>query len=160
MNTKMLAGIAVLALIVGYSIVALGGHHAAPTKTNASTTYVQAQGAQASNQTNTNYSEVLFANTAYAPYSYVAYPGPPSQQAQAALAGFNLTSTALQNGSTEIKIMLVGTNLSRSLTLKPNYKLYIIEINFADDGYSYDSSLDDDRFVVVDPNGYMVDWVG
>ena len=71
------------------------------------------------------------------------------------MAGFNLTAMVLQNSSTEIKLTLISTNQYQNIVLKPNYKLYIIETTFGDDGYSFDSSLGDDGFVVVDANGYV-----
>ncbi len=152
MNTKIVAGILVLVLIAGAAIFALSNHQ------GNSGTLINSQNSQkstAQNQTNTNSSKVLFASTQYAPYSYQIYPSPISQQAQSALAGFNITSTALQNSSTEVKLSLSGTNQYQTLILKPNYKLYIIETTFGDDGYRFDSSLGDDGFVVVDPNGYV-----
>jgi hypothetical protein len=83
------------------------------------------------------------------------YPGPISQQAQAALAGFNLTASTLRNSSTEVNVALVGTSQYQSIVLKPGYKLYIVETTFGDDGFRFDSSLSDDGFVVVDSNGYV-----
>ena len=51
--------------------------------------------------------------------------------------------------------MLEGSGQSQSITLKPNYKLYIIETTFGDDGFHFDSSLGDDGFVIVNQNGYI-----
>ena len=67
----------------------------------------------------------------------------------------NITTTMLQNSSTEIKLSLIGTDQYQSLILKPSYKLYIIETTFGDDGYHFDSSLGDDGFVIVDSGGYI-----
>ena len=152
MKIKVLFGIIVLALIIGIGAFALSSRHGtsgALMNTPSNRTY------NASNQVNANSSKILFENTQYAPYSYLIYPGPISQQAHAALAGFNITTTTLQNSSTEIKLSLIGTGQYQSLILKPNYKLYIIETTFGDDGYRFDSSLGDDGFVIVDSDGYI-----
>jgi hypothetical protein len=153
MNIKILFGIIVLAIIMGVGALALSSHHGTSGALINTT----------SNQTNsalstvsTNSSKILFSTTQYAQYSYLVYPGQISQQAQAALTGFNMTATMLQNSSTEVRLALIGTSQYKSLILKPNYELYIIEIAFGDDGYHFDSSLGDDGFVVVDPNGYVV----
>lgn len=155
MGRKILVGVIVLALIAGVGIVAFSGHHGNSSTLISTAGNTQAAGASTANQTTTNTSKVLFAGTQYYPYSYLIYPGPVSQQAQSALAGFNLISTTLQNSTAKITLTLVGSGQSQSIMLKPNYKLYIIETTFGDDGYHFDSSLGDDGFVVVDPNGYV-----
>lgn len=152
MNIKLIGGILIIALIAGVAALALIGH---PGTSGTLINSQNAQQAAPSNQTNTNSSKVLFANTQYASYSYQIYPGPVSQQAQSALAGFNITSTQLQNSSSEVKLSLIGTSQGQTLIIKPGYKLYIIETTFGDDGYHFDSSLGDDGFVLVDPNGYV-----
>ncbi len=153
MDIKSLSGIIVLAVIIVTGVLAFSNHHGTSGALINSSGNTQTNSAAT---TPANSSKVLFANTQYASYSYVVYPGPISQQAQSALAGFNLTSSQLQNSSTEIKISLIGSGQSQTLVLKPNYKLYIIETTFGDDGYHFDSSLGDDGFVVADPNGYVV----
>lgn len=152
MKIKTLLGIIVLALIIGIGALAFSSRHGtsgALINTPSNRTY------NAPNPANANSSKILLANTQYAPYSYLIYPGPISQQAHAALAGFNITTTMLQNSSTEIKLSLIGTDQYQSLILKPSYKLYIIETTFGDDGYHFDSSLGDDGFVIVDSGGYI-----
>ncbi len=141
-SVKILAAVAIFLIIVAIAAVSLGNNGKNATQTNVT-------------QTSTNSSKILFSSTQYFSYSYVIYPGPVSQQAQSALAGFNLTSTKLQNGTADVKISLIGTNQNQSLVLQPNYKLYIIETTFGDDGFRFDSALSDDGFVVVDPNGYI-----
>lgn len=154
MNTKFLLGTGVLAVIAALIVVSLYTGHAA---SNSAGTSAGPQAPQTSTVGQTgNNSKILFANTQYAPYSYLAYPGQPSQQAKLALSGFNLTANQLLNGSAKISITIVGTTQSQSLLLMPNYKLYVIETTFGDDSLNFDSSYGDDGFVVVDPNGYIV----
>lgn len=157
MDAKKLGAAIILVLILAAAAVAFSLHKGTSTRLINSSTVgrIASQTGTPTNQTGTNSSKVLFSSTPYSQYSYVVYPGPISSQAQAALTGFNLTSTPLQNSSTDIRLALIGTNQYQTLTLKPNYKLYIIETTFGDDGYHFDSSLGDDGFVVVDPKGYV-----
>lgn len=145
MNTKILAAVITLSILVlvAIGIFAFNGHHT----TQATTTY--------NNNLTSNSSKTLFSSTQYFPYSYQIYPGPTSQQAQLALSGFNITSAIQQNSSAKITLTLLGTSQSQSIILKPNYKLYIVETTFGDDGFHYDSSLGDDGFIMVDSNGYI-----
>lgn len=155
MNVRALAVVAVMIVVIGVGVVALSGRHSNPTPQANATTYNNNQNrTTAANQT-VNSSKTLFSRTQYYPYSYVIYPGPISQQAQSALAGFNLTSTVLQNKTTKVTLGIIGTSQFQSMMLKPGYKLYIIETSFGDDAYHFDSSLGDDGFVLVDPNGYI-----
>ena len=156
MKIKLLAGVIVAVLIAVGGVALLGTHRGipnAPISTSIGSS--QVVGTPAAGQPGPNSSKTLFASTQYAPYAYVVYPNPISQQAQAALAGFNLTTATLQNGSVGVTLTITGTNQHQSLTLKPNYRLYIIETTFGDDGFHFDSSFGDDGFVVVDQNGYL-----
>lgn len=99
---------------------------------------------------------LLFSNQPYASYSYLIYPGTPSSQAQAALSGFTISTTQLQNGSAMITLVLVSTGSNSTVILKPGYRLYFIETSFGDDSFGGESSLGDDGYVTVDPNGYVV----
>ena len=152
MDIKVLIGVVMIIVIVAVGIAVFGGHNAAPGKQTSSTVYNSGSGNQT---TSTNSSKILLSNTQYFPYAYQVYPGPTSPQAQAALAGFNLSSTTLQNGTTKVTVTLVGTSQYQSFMLRPDYKLYIIETSMGDDNFHFDSSLGDDGFVAVDPNGYV-----
>ena len=159
MDKKISAGAVALAAIIAAAVFAFSGSHVASgSSINASGSPASSQHAQSapSGQAAPSSSGTPFSSTPYAPYSYVVYPGPVSQQAQAALDGFNLTATTLQNSSVRIAIALLGSGQSQSLTIQPGYKLYVIEATFGDDGYHFDSSLGDDGFVIVDSKGYVV----
>ncbi len=155
MNSKILAAIAAVAIVAVAVALAFGLHgntYASPI--NATRTSPVSASPQPHSQANS--SRVLFSGTQYAQYSYLIYPGPPSQQAQAALSGFSLNESASANGIENLTITLIGTGQSRSLLALPGYKLYMIETTFGDDGFHFDSSLGDDGFVMVDGNGYIV----
>lgn len=98
---------------------------------------------------------LLFSNQPYAPYSYLIYPGTPSSPAQAALSGFSISTTQLQNGSAMITLALVSIGGNQTVILKPGFKLYFVETSFGDDSFGGESSLGDDGYVTVDPNGYV-----
>lgn len=61
----------------------------------------------------------------------------------------------MQNGTTEVTLAIAGNNQHQYIILKPDYKLYVVETTFGDDGFNFDSSFGDDGFVVVDPSGYV-----
>lgn len=151
MDVKILAGAIILVIIIAVGIVAFSGRHTVSTLQTSTTTY---NAAGTGNQT-ANSSKTLFSSTQYYSYSYLIYPGPLSPEAQSALAGFNLTSTTLPNSTTKVTLTIEGTSQAQSIMLRPNYKLYVIETSFGDDSFHFDSSLGDDGFVVVDPNGYL-----
>jgi hypothetical protein len=98
---------------------------------------------------------MLFSNQPYAPYSYLIYPGTPSSQAKAALSGFTISTTQLQNGSAMITLVIVSTGSNQTVILKPGYKLYFIETSMGDDSFGGESSLGDDGYVTVNPNGIV-----
>ena len=109
---------------------------------------------QASSPGSTNAS-MLFSNQPYAPYAYLIYPGTPSSQAQAALSGFTMSTNQLQNGSAMVTLVFIPTSTNQTVILKPGYKLYFIETSMGDDSFGGESSLGDDGYVTVDPNGYV-----
>lgn len=152
-NTRAIVSIAAIAAIAAAAAVVLG-MHPSPAAGQGSTAV--SAGAHGGNATQAgNQSGVLFASTQYAPYSYQVYPGPLSQQARAALSGFNVTTAALRNSSVEITVTLLGSGQQQSMTLKPGYRLYVVEAAFGDDSFHSDYSLGDDGFVIVDQNGYV-----
>lgn len=145
MDTKTIAVIVISVVIIAALVLFAGaGAHASQPNALASS-----QGPSG------NSSKVLLSSTQYAQYAYQAYPGPLSHQARAALSGFNLTYTTLQNSSIAITVRLDGTSQYQNMILAPGYKLYVVEATLGDDGLNFDSSLGDDGFVIVDPNGYL-----
>lgn len=151
MDLKIVSIAGVFVLIIIVVVVALGGNGTGQSNSMQTVSQSSAGSLQTSNS-----SAVLFVNTQYAQYSYQILPGPLSAQAKAALAGFNLSTTNLSNGSTKAVISIIGTSSNKTITMNTGYKLYIVETSFGDDGYGFDSSLGDDGFVVVDKNGYVV----
>ncbi len=134
----------VMVIIAVGSAVLLGGN----PHPNASTTISQA-GQQS------NSSKVLFASTQYAQYSYLISGNSLSQAASSALSGFNISVVALANGTKEITVSVAGAATGKAFDVAKGYRLYIVETTFSDDSFHFDSSLGDDGFIMMDPNGYV-----
>lgn len=154
MQTKNIIYIAIAAVVIIAAVAFLGfrhnGNNAPVLKSSGTTTIASSVNAVQGN------SSMLFSNQPYAQYSYLISGSNISQQAQYALAGFNMSTTTLPNGTTAVTLTVIGTNVYKTIDLAKGYKLYIVEGTFGDEGYRFDSSLSDDGFVVVDPNGYVV----
>ena len=154
MDTKVLVYLMVgMAAIIGVVVVLLYNHIGPTAPINAPITSTPPSNQITSPQSN---STTLFSSTPYYQYAYVVSDPTLSQQSRSALAGFNLTNTQLANGTRKITITFQGSGQSQVVMLQPNYTLYVIEATFGDDSYSFDSSLGDDGFVVVNPSGYVV----
>ncbi|MDE1851306.1 MAG: hypothetical protein KGH69_01280 [Candidatus Micrarchaeota archaeon] len=148
MENRTMYAIALIAVVVIIAAAALalqGGSSKGPT----ATTTIPANQGQ-------NSSKVLFNDTPYARSSYLAYPGIPSQQARAAMAGFGISATQLANGSAEVTMTFNQTGANDTVVIAPGYKIYFVEGTLSDDSFDTDSSLGDDAFVMVDSSGYVV----
>ncbi len=138
----------IVVVVLAAGMLYIGGHSASNTQ---GSSYVNNTNATAANST-----AILFANTQYAPFAYLVSSGTLSSGAQAALSGFNLSRAQYNNGTVKMTITLTANGGSQIVTLKPGYKLYIIEASFGDDSFGGESNLGDDGFVEVSPNGYIV----
>lgn len=141
-------------LVIGLGAFMLGANHTG----NAQNNYINKQSVTSANSTspNTTTTGTLFESTPYAQFAYVISNSTLSSQAQAALSGFNITRTQQSNGTVGIGITLISSSSKQALSLKPGYKLYIVETSFGDDSFGGESNLGDDGFVEVSPNGYIV----
>ncbi|MDE1870908.1 MAG: hypothetical protein KGI06_01580 [Candidatus Micrarchaeota archaeon] len=154
MQTKMIiyAIVAVLAVsAVGFFALR---HGAAPAQKPGATSTVGSYARTTAQQGNST--GVLLADEPYAPYSYLVSGSNMSQQAAYAMDGFNMSSMTLSNGTRTITITVIGTNVYKNIELAQGYRLYVVETSFGDDSYRFDSSLGDDGFVIVNPNGYVI----
>ena len=152
-SKKTKYSVAAALFVIGVSVVIFSWH--TPGRTQGST-YVNTTSSTPPNSATTNTTGTLFASVQYAQFAYLISNNTLSSQAQAALAGFNLSRTQYNNGTTLMGITLIGSVNKQTLTLKPGYKLYIIEASFGDDSFGGESNLGDDGFVEVSPNGYIV----
>ncbi|HVA82898.1 MAG TPA: hypothetical protein VNF06_01915 [Candidatus Aquilonibacter sp.] len=144
MDKKMVFGAVAVLIIIAAGLLFVSSH-----STSGGTNSNLINQSATSNRT-------LFSNSPYAQFSYLISSNTLQYQAKAALAGFNLTKTQLANGSVEMRISIVGTNINQTVLLGPGYKEYVVETSFGEDSGNFDGSLADDGFVTVDQNGYIV----
>jgi hypothetical protein len=91
--------------------------------------------------------------------AFQIYPGPLSDQATQAVAGFNIDTKILPDGS--VQVNLTSTNpeyTDQHVVVKPGYTLYFIEKSTGDDSPTgnTDQNLRDDATLLVDPQGFIV----
>jgi hypothetical protein len=154
MNLKYVAAALVLVVIVGVGFFALTGTKNAPTN-QSSGNQMQAAASGVSSSPSSK-SVALFNNSQYAQYGYLISSPVLSQQAKAALAGFNLSRTQLSNGTVVIGLTLAGSGQTQNVDVASGDKLYFIETTFGDDGFGFDSSLGDDGVILVNQTGAIV----
>lgn len=100
-----------------------------------------------------------FADQPYASYAYLISTDPLSADAQAALAGFQLTKTAMADGSAQYLLKAVKAGYhDQEYVIKPGEKLYFLEKYMQDDEPESNGefNMHDDQAVVVDSNGYVL----
>jgi len=105
--------------------------------------------------------KTLFSNSPYYSYAYQIFPGVLSADAQKAITGFNLDLKNNQDGS--VTMTLNATNQeyqTQEYTMKPGEKLYFIERSLGDDSDGDEHFLGDDKAVVVNSEGYIVQGPG
>lgn len=150
MDKKIVISVLVLVAIGGVLFAAFGHGDGSQIAASGGGSTTAVQSGSAGNSTQ------LFANSQYAPYAYLISQPPLSQQTNAALAGFKVSSIQLTNGSTRMTLSVNGTNDNQTVTIGSGYKMYFIETTFGDDTFGHESSLGDDGYIVVNPAGYVV----
>lgn len=97
------------------------------------------------------------ATTQYASYAYQLYPGPQSDQARSATAGFQIKVTP---GPTTITVTVSGAGVTKgtqTLSYPTGDKVYFIEASFGDDSTNAEYNLGDDGLVVTNASGRIVE---
>lgn len=105
-----------------------------------------------------NGTRILFSTSLYSMssiYTVVLVANPPTNATAPKLTDYKINYTRETNGSVEVNIVWVETNETRTVILQPGYKLYHIDLARADDLYGEETTITDDRFVIVDPSGYI-----
>ncbi len=90
--------------------------------------------------------------------AYLIFPtsGTLSSDAQKAMAGWTMNTTANSDGSTQVDLIpKEAEDVKQSFTVKQGYKLYFIELTLSDDQTGVDLNRADDIGVLVDPNGIV-----
>jgi hypothetical protein len=76
---------------------------------------------------------------------------------QSALAGFNVDKKVMPDGTTQITLTTTTAGyVNQSYTLQPGQQLYFIETSMGDDRDNQEFNLGDDKAVIVDAQGYVV----
>lgn len=103
-----------------------------------------------------------FSNTEFANSAVQIYPGPVDKSAQAVMSGWKLSTKSLPDGTTQVSLIPVESELTEGDTqhtfvLKTGDKLYFDDINPGDDtpGGGTDNNKNDDMGIVVDANGII-----
>lgn len=126
---------------------------AAPSQPSQQTTQQPSQSQQTSQNTN----RIKLSQTQLANYAYVISDPTLSAQAQQAMSGFSRTRTPLANGSIKITLHALEPQYQdQSVIVPKGDKLYFIETSYGDDAARREYALGDDRAILVDSNGYVV----
>ena len=97
------------------------------------------------------------ADTRYAQYAFLISTDKYDSATQAALAGFTVDRKVLADGTQQITLNAQNPEYqTQSYTVKPGQKLYFIETSMGDDPGGQEFNLGDDRAVIVDSDGYIV----
>ncbi len=152
-SAKIISAAVAGLIILGVAIFLLGARQPAATQGSA---YITNSQSAPPNAPAPNSTATLFSSTPYAQFAYLVSASPLSSQAQAVLAGFNLTRTQNQNGTITMAITLLANGQKQEVNLMPGDKLYFIETSFGDDSFGGESNLGDDGIVLVNANGYVV----
>lgn len=99
-----------------------------------------------------------FSENALYAKAYLIFPvvGSLSADAQKALVGWDVKTTANSDGSSQIDLIpKEAEDIRQSFTIKQGYKLYFIEMNLADDQTGVDENRGDDIGVLVNQDGIV-----
>lgn len=91
-------------------------------------------------------------------FSYQVYPGSLSDSAKTALVGWNIKTQTLNNGLVQISLTPKDADdQSQQYTLKPDQKLYFVEMTKADDSTNpeQDKNLRDDYGIITNQEGIV-----
>ena len=98
----------------------------------------------------------LLSSTQYASFAYQVYPGPVSASAQAALAGFQV-STKQAGSNIVLTLSVAGGGQSPTTKSYPaTDHVYFIEANFGDDSAGTEYNLGDDGLIATNASGHIV----
>lgn len=104
-----------------------------------------------------NTNRIKLSQTPIANYAYVISDPNLSSRAQQAISGFSRTRTQLANGSIQIALKALEPQYQDQTIIVPKGDtLYFVETSYGDDPSHREYSLGDDRAILVDSNGYVV----
>lgn len=102
--------------------------------------------------------KVKFADSPDFQYSYLISTDNYDANTKLALTGFDVTKKVLSDGSLQIHLSAKEPGYtSQDYTLKPGQKLYFYERYLQDDQNEKETNLKDDKAILVDADGYVVE---
>lgn len=106
----------------------------------------------------TKTAKVKFADSPDFQYSYLISTDNYDVNTKLALTGFDVTKKVLSDGSLQIHLFAKEPEYtSQDYTVKPGQKLYFYERYLQDDQNEKETNLKDDKAVLVDADGYVVE---
>lgn len=129
---------------------------AAPTPMPATSDSTPAQATPTQAQSTPANRGSQFATWQYQKDSFQIYPGSVSSDAQAALAGFDLS---VEDQGTQVILHLKALSTryhDAAITVDKANMAYFVETSMRDDPNGQEQELNDDGVVVVDPQGYLI----
>ncbi len=152
----LISGAVVVVAIIVVAVVSLAG--GADTSTSSSQATVGdayqtvSAGSPAASST-----RVLFTDSPFAANAYLISTDTYDARTQQALSGFRVDKKTLADGSLQITLNAQNTEYqTQTYVVKPGEKLYFIERSLGDDMGSQDINIHDDRALLVDASGYIV----
>lgn len=101
--------------------------------------------------------KIKFADASDAQYAYLISTDNYDAKTKAALAGFTVDRKVLSDGTQQINLIAQKSEYqSQSYTVAPGQKLYFIERFLQDDPNGEERNMGDDKAVLVDANGYII----
>ena len=99
-------------------------------------------------------------DTNFANQAVQIYPGDLSDSAKSTMSGWDLKTSSLQDGSTQVSLIPTGSEAvegdsAHTFDVKSGDKLYFVDINPNDDNSKEDGSARDDIGILTDSNGII-----
>ena len=152
----LISGAVVVIAIVIVAVVSLAGGTDSSTTSSQATVGDAYQTASAASPAASS-TRVLFADSPFAANAYLISTDTYDAQTQQALSGFRVDKKTLTDGSMQITLNAQNTEYhTQTYTVAPGEKLYFIERSLGDDGGNQDINIHDDRAILVDGQGYIV----
>ena len=111
--------------------------------------------------TTQNLPPVKLADSRFAPNAYLISGDTLDAAAQQATSGFTIQKTANADGTTTISLSSSNPEYqNQTYTLQPGQKLYFIETALGDDNNNQENNLGDDRALITDADGNIIQMPG
>ena len=109
-----------------------------------------------SNASGTPSGGISFSGSQYASSAVEVYPGTTNGASSAEVQGFDMATAQQSDGSTRVTMTERAGGQALAATVPIGGSLYFNDANPGDDATGQDKYLQDDKLIVVDKNGYIV----